>query len=319
MSERDCKSGEFQHANARSGATIGDGEIFDFATAIGWRPATTIGARCAARLVVCAFATLLGLWLATEARAADESSGDVASAVAEQPALEQSAPPDQPESAPPEQPPPEQPPAEPPPTEPPPAEQPPAEPPPTEPPPAEPSAEPPPTAEQPSPVAEQPPAPEAPAAPAPADPAAQPPVTDDRTAPVKVDTAVVRGESIVTIRRAVSPPRLPSLLPSPGGGDRLATQNGSRSETRNERPQAAESAGQAPLLPSPPFGPGAPADLYVGAGGMGGGSSGGFFPLVLAVLVALFVAVAQRPGGLVPVTLARPRCTALLLCLERPD
>jgi hypothetical protein len=258
----------------------------------------------AGRLAVCAFVTLLGLLLAAEARAGvgSASSDDVATAVAGQPAPEQSAPPEQPL---PEQPPAEQPPAEPPPAEQPPAEQPPAEPPPAEPP---------------SPVAEQPLVPEAPAAPAPGDPAAQPPRPDDRTVAVEVDTAVgSRGESIVTIRLAVSPPSLPSLLPSPGGGDRLATQNGSRSETRNERPQAAERAGRSPLLPAPPFGPDAPADLYVGAGGMGGGSSGGFFPLVLAVLVALFVGVAQRPGGVVPVTLARPRCTAFLLCLERPD
>ena len=278
------------------------------------------------RSAVCALATLLGLLLAAEARAGvgSASSDDVATAVAEQPAPEQ-LPPEQPqpESPPPAQPLPEQPPAEKPPAEEPPAEQPaaqpPAEPPSTGSPPAEPSAEPPP-AQQPAPVAEPPLVPEAPTAPAPDDSAAQPPLPDGRTVPVEVDTAVgSRGESIFTIRRAVSLPRLPSLLPSPQGGDRLSTQNGSRSETRSEHPQAAERTGHDPLLPAPPFGPGAPADLYVGAGGMGGGSSGGIFPLVLAVLVALFVALAQRPGGVVPVTLARPRCTAFLLCLERPD
>jgi hypothetical protein len=313
------------------------GEIFDFATAIGWPSGTSRKVNYAARMAVCAFATLLGLLLAAEARAGAESasSGDVASAVDEQPVPEEPLPSQPPEQPPPVQPPaeqpaPEQPPAEQPPAEQPPAEQPaPEQPPAEQPPPEQPSAESPPPAEAPPPAppADPPAAPEptpiseAPVvAPPPGDLASKPPDPDAGTVPAEVETAVgSRGESIVTIRRSVSAPRFPSLLPSPGGGDRLATQNGSRSEPRNERPQAAESAGHAPLLPAPPFGPGAPADLYVGAGGMGGGSSGGFFPLVLAVLVALFVAVAQRPGGLVPVTLARPRCTALLLCLERPD
>jgi hypothetical protein len=136
---------------------------------------------------------------------------------------------------------------------------------------------------------------------------------------VEVETAGgPRSESIVTIHRGVSPLRLP-VLPTPGGGDRLATQGGSPAETRNERPQAAEATRDAPHLPALPFGPGAPTDLYGSAGGTAGGTSGGFFPLLLAVLVALFAAATQRPGGLVPLTLARPRCTALKLCLERPD
>jgi outer membrane biosynthesis protein TonB len=306
------------------------GEIFDFATAIGWPSGTSRKVNYAARMAVCAFATLLGLLLAGEARAGAESasSGDVASTVEGQPAPEETPSEPTPTEPTPTEPTPSEPtPTEPTPTEPTPSEPTPTEPTPTEPTPTEPTpTEPtteapsgapadPPAAPEPTPISEAPAV-----APPPGDLASKPPDPDAGTVPAEVETAVgSRGESIVTIRRSVSAPRFPSLLPSPGGGDRLATQNGSRSEPRNERPQAAESAGHAPLLPAPPFGPGAPADLYVGAGGMGGGSSGGFFPLVLAVLVALFVAVAQRPGGLVPVTLARPRCTALLLCLERPD
>jgi hypothetical protein len=52
---------------------------------------------------------------------------------------------------------------------------------------------------------------------------------------------------------------------------------------------------------------------------MGVASSGGFFPLVLAALIALFAAFAQRLGGLVPLTRAPPRCAAFLPSLERPD
>jgi hypothetical protein len=38
---------------------------------------------------------------------------------------------------------------------------------------------------------------------------------------------------------------------------------------------------------------------------------------VIAGLVTLFAA--QRPGGVVPVTLAPPHCATSVLCLERPD
>jgi hypothetical protein len=129
-------------------------------------------------------------------------------------------------------------------------------------------------------------------------------------------------ESIVTISRDASPPHLPLLFSSSGYGGaavRLDTQSGSRSETRNEAPRAAEGTGKAPLLPPLPFRGGAPAGLYVSGGGMGSGSSGGFFPLVLAGLIAPFAAAAQRRGGLVSLALAPPRCSAFVLCLERPD
>ena len=285
--------------------------MFDFATAIGWRPAIRMKANYGARLGVLASAALLGLVLAAEARAEDDgsaSSGDAASAV--DPLTEEGSADEQ---APPEQPPAEQPPAEPPPAEPPPPEPPPAETLPPEPPPAEP-----PPAEPPPPMAEVPP-PEPP--PAPADPpVVEPPLPD---AVPEVPTAPgPQRESIVTISRDASPPHLPSLFSSSEDGlaaVRLHTQSGSRSETRNERPRAAERTGEAPLVPPLPFRDGAPSELYVSAGGMGSGSSGGFFPLVLAGLIALFAAAAQRRGGLVPLTLAPPRCTAFVLCLERPD
>jgi outer membrane biosynthesis protein TonB len=270
-----------------------------------------------ARVGVLASAALLGLVLAAAARAEDgsASSGDAASAVdplTEDGSADEQAPLEQPppEQPPPEQPPPEQPPPEQPPAEPPPAEPPPAEPPPAEPPPAEP---PPPMAEEP------PPAPP----PAPADPpVVEPPLPDTGRVPEVPTAPGSQRESIVTIPQDASPPHLPLLFSSSGYGGaavRPDTPSGPRSETRNEAPRAAESAGEAPLVPPWPFRGGAPSGLYVSGGGMGSGSSGGFFPLVLAGLVALVAAAPQRRGGLVSLTLAPPRCSAFVLCLERPD
>jgi outer membrane biosynthesis protein TonB len=282
---------------------------------MGWRPAISMKANWGARLGVVASAALLGLALAAEARAEDgsASSGDAASAVdplTEDGSADEQAPPEPPA---PEPPPPmaEEPPAPlPPPADPPVVEQPPPEQPPAEQPPAE----------QPPPMAEEPP-------PAPPPPPADPPVVEQPLPDAKrvpeVPTAPgPQRESIVTISRDASPPHLPLLFSSSGYGGaavRLDTQSGSRSETRNEAPRAAESTGDAPLLPPLPFRGGAPAGLYVSGGGMGSGSSGGFFPLVLAGLVALVAAAPQRRGGLVSLTLAPPRCSAFVLCLERPD
>lgn len=163
--------------------------------------------------------------------------------------------------------------------------------------------------------------PEAPAVPpAPDDLAPEPPLPDVGRAPAEVGTAVgSRRESLVMISRGISPPRPSSLFQSPGGGDRLATQSRSRSEIGNEGPHATGSNRDARRLPALPFRTGAPSEFYVSAGGMGSGWSGGFFPLMLAGLVVLIAAAAQRPGGLVPLTRAPPRCASLLLSLERPD
>ena len=275
-----------------------------------------------ARFGVLASATVLGLVLAAEARAEDgsASSGDDASAV--DPLTEDGSADEQaPTEPPPAEPPPaEPPPAEPPPAEPPPAEPPPAEPPPAEPPPAEPPPAEPPPAEPPPPMAEEPP-PTPP--PAPADPpGVEQPLPDAGRVPEVPTAPGSQRESIVTISRDASPPHLSLLFSSSGYGGaavRLDTQSGSRSETRNEAPRAAESTGEAPLLPPLPFRGGAPTGLYASGGGMGSGSSGGFFPLVLAGLIAPFAAAAQRRGGLVSLALAPPRCSAFVLCLERPD
>jgi outer membrane biosynthesis protein TonB len=272
---------------------------------------------CGARLGVLASATLLGLVLAAEARAEDgsASSGNAASAV--DPLTEDGSADEQPPPEPPpaEPPPAEPPPAEPPPAEPPPAEPPPAEPPPAEPPPAEPPPAEPPPAEPPPPMAEVPP-PEPPRAP-PDPPVVEPPL------PPEVPTAPgSQRDSIVTIPQYAAPPHLPLLFSTSGDGlaaVRVDTQSGPRSETRNEGPRAARSTGEAPLVPPLPFRDRGPSELYVSAGGMGSGSSGGFFPLVLAGLIALFAAAAQLRGGLVSLTFAPPRCTAFVLCLERPD
>jgi outer membrane biosynthesis protein TonB len=294
---------------------------------------------------VCAFATLLGLVLAAEARA-DEGpvdSGDIASpvepasggaqapeppAAPEQPTAEPPATPEQPTTEPPATP--EQPTTEPPATSEQPTTEPPAtsEQPTTEPPSAEPL---PPGADAPPPVApparadppvvESPLRSEAPAgAPLPGDFAPEPPLPGVGRATAEVETALgSRRESTVTSPRGNSPPRLPSLFQSPGDSDQLATQSRTRSEIRNVGSHATGSSREAPRLPAVPFRSRAPFELYVSAGGTGSGSSGGFFPLVLAGLVALFAAAAQRLGGLVPFTRAPPRCAAFLLCLERPD
>jgi hypothetical protein len=248
---------------------------------------------------VCAFATLLGLGLASEARAADESSGDVAPAESSSgdvaPAVEpvtgdgSAQEPPAPES-PPEQPAPDEATGE------------------------TPSAEaPPPAPEAPPPAAEAPP----PAAEAP------PPAAE---APPPAPEAPPHRDSIVIIKRNASPVSLPSLFPSladrlaatTGAGGRLAPQGGSRSQSGDEGTQAAGNARNAPLLPGLPFRGGAPSDLYVSAGGSSG-SSGGFFPLVLGGRVGLLAAAAQRRGGLVPLALAPPRCAAFVRRLERPD
>jgi hypothetical protein len=241
---------------------------------------------------VCAFATLLGLGLASEARAADESSGDVAPAESSSgdvaPAVEpvtgdgSAQEPPAPES-PPEQPAPDEATGE------------------------TPSAEaPPPAPEAPPPAAEAPP------------PAAE--------APPPAPEAPPHRDSIVIIKRNASPVSLPSLFPSladrlaatTGAGGRLAPQGGSRSQSGDEGTQAAGNARNAPLLPGLPFRGGAPSDLYVSAGGSSG-SSGGFFPLVLGGRVGLLAAAAPRRGGLVPLALAPPRCAAFVRRLERPD
>jgi hypothetical protein len=241
---------------------------------------------------MCAFATLLGLGLASEARAADESSGDVAPAESSSgdvaPAVEpvtgdgSAQEPPAPES-PPEQPAPDEATGE------------------------TPSAEaPPPAPEAPPPAAEAPP------------PAAE--------APPPAPEAPPHRDSIVIIKRNASPVSLPSLFPSladrlaatTGAGGRLAPQGGSRSQSGDEGTQAAGNARNAPLLPGLPFRGGAPSDLYVSAGGSSG-SSGGFFPLVLGGRVGLLAAAAQRRGGLVPLALAPPRCAAFVRRLERPD
>jgi hypothetical protein len=158
--------------------------------------------------------------------------------------------------------------------------------------------------------------------PSPRDLGSEPPLPDVGGAPVEAETPVEvetrtgsRRDSTITIPRGVSPP----LFQSPGGGDQLATQSRSRSEITDVGSHAAGSNRGAPRRPVFPLRSGAPFELYVSAGGMGSGSSGGFFPLVLAGLVDLFAAASQRLGGLVPLTRAPPRCAAPLLCLERPD
>ena len=145
-------------------------------------------------------------------------------------------------------------------------------------------------------------------------------------APDKVPAASPHRDPIVVIERGTPPLRLPSLLPSPvgklaattGGGDRLGTEGGSRSQSGSEGTRPVESARDVKPLPGVPFSGGAPSDLYVSAGGSSG-SSGGFFPLVLAGLVAFLAAAAQRRSGLLSLALAPPRCAAFVRCVERPD
>jgi hypothetical protein len=268
-------------------------------------------------LAVCAFAAFLCLVLATEARAADgPAESDGATAVetgsSSSPTDEAQAPPAE-DSL----------------TTDPQAEQSPGE---EAPAPEAPAPEAP-APEAPAPEAPAPeaPAPEAPApeAPAPEAPAPEAPAPD-APAPPLVEVPSAGGshrDSIVMIPRDASQLRTPLGFVSSEGGlaagisadDPLDSKGGSRSEAASEGSQAARSAVDAPLRPELPFEDGAPLAPYVSAGGMGGGSSGGFFPLVLAGLNALFGAVAQRLGGLVPLTRAPPRCAALILCLERPD
>jgi hypothetical protein len=290
------------------------------------------GASSAARLAVCALAALLWLVAASEARAEDgsDAQGPAAEVIAD-PEPEGTTPVDgSVEQSPAEQAPADQGP----PVEQPAPESPAIDPgPPTEQPPVEPA---PPASEAPAPEA---PAPEQPVVVEPAPPAEPPAVAPPPVdlipeplvpEPVPVDVPTPNGSrhaSIVTIDGDVVLPSLPSLFSSPGGGlvavswagDRLDAQGGSRSETRNEGTPAADRTGDAPLLPPLPYRDGTSSGFYVSAGGAGGGSAGGFVPLVLAGLIALFAAAGQRPGGLVSLALAPPRCTAFVLCLERPD
>jgi hypothetical protein len=161
--------------------------------------------------------------------------------------------------------------------------------------------------------------------PPPGDPTPEPAPPPERP-PDEVPAADSQRNPIVVIERGTPSLRLPSLLPSPvdsfaattGGGDRLGTEGGSRSQSGSEGTRPVESARDVPPLPGLPFSGGAPSDLYVSAGGSSG-SSGGFFPLVLAGLVAFLAAGAQRRSGLLSLALAPPRCAAFVRCLERPD
>jgi outer membrane biosynthesis protein TonB len=280
-------------------------------------------------LAVWAFAALLCLVLATEARAADgPAESDGATAVE---TGSSSSPTDEAQAPAAEDPLTTDPPAEEPPVD----EAPPVEAPAPEAPAPEAPAPEAPAPEAPAPEAPAPeaPAPEAPApeAPAPEPPAdtpspGEPPGPVAESPPVEVPSAGgSHRDSIVMISRDASQLRTPlGFLSSEGGlaagnsaDDPLDSKGGSRSEAASEGSQAAQSAGDSPLRPGLPFGDGAPSAPYVSAGGMGGGSSGGFFPLVITGLVTLFAA--QRPGGVVPVTLAPPHCATSVLCLERPD
>jgi hypothetical protein len=284
-----------------------------------------------------AFAALLFFVLAVEARAEDGSAQSGGPAAADpagpgEPAGETAPPPAGDTGQ-------EEPAAPGPADEAPPGEAPPQEPPPVveAPPPDEAPAEsPPPPGEVPPPAQESPPAePAPPPEPAPESPVVPPPPPDDLTpepAPVperppdEVPAADSQRNPIVVIERGTPPLRLPSLLPSPvdslaattGGGDRLGTEGGSRTQSGSEGSHPVESARDVPPLPGLPFSGGAPSDLYVSAGGSSG-SSGGFFPLVLAGLVAFLAAGAQRRSGLLSLALAPPRCAAFVRCLERPD
>jgi hypothetical protein len=340
------------------------GKIVESPIAVGWRSAGSPAekrADYAARIVLCAFAAILWLMFAAEARAQDGpgSSGEGAPAVdpvgggasAEEespapdpttgPGAEVPTPPaDDPAEQPPPSPPPadEAPPASPPPA--PPAESPPAPPATPEPPPAQPPASPP--AQNPPLGAGETPFPGPPLTP----PGSVPvpllspdelvtpapsgeltdvqPVSNGESASTVQAPAASRGGSVVEIR----PDGLPSLLSSDARGrlaavalttDRLDVNRGSQSNTENEAAAGARSAGDAPLLPSWPLGDQAPSTPYASTGGVGGGSSGGFFAWVVAGLIGLLAASAQRLGSLVPLTLSPPRCTAYVFGLERPD
>jgi hypothetical protein len=161
--------------------------------------------------------------------------------------------------------------------------------------------------------------------PPPGDPTTEP-VPAAEPAPDKVPPAGSHRDPIVVIERGTPPLRLPPLLPSLAGklaadtgrGDRLGTEGGSRSQSGSERTHPVGSARDVPPLPGSPLSGGAPSDVYVSAGGSSG-SSGGFFPLVLAGLVAFLAAAAQRRSGLLSLAVAPPRCAAFVRCLERPD
>jgi hypothetical protein len=294
---------------------------------------------------VWAFAALLWLVLATEARAdAGSASSDGASAAVntessggpdDDPALEGTPPVGEPVEEPAGEPPVDPAPLpEPLPPEPPPVDEgtatdrPPAETPPPvgEAPPPEPQPPPPP-------VVEPSPAPEPPVVtPPPEVPAAEPPLPAAGPPPVEVPPATgSHGESIVTIPGDSSPPPPPPLLPllfptDVGGGlpavtwagDRLDRQSASRSETRQDGQPVAGSARDAPLPPPLPLRDEAPSRLFVSAGGLSGGSSGGFSVGVLAALIALLAVAVQLLGSLVSVRLAPPRGNAFALRLIRP-
>jgi hypothetical protein len=335
------------------------GKIFESPIAVGWRSAGSPAekkADYAARIVLCAFAAILWLMFAAEARAQDgpassgegaPAAGGGASAEEESPApdpttgpgVEVPTPPaDDPVEQPPPSPPPadEAPPASPPPA--PPAESPQAPPATPEPPPAQPPASPPapnpplgvgetpspgPPSTPPGPVPVPLVSPDAVVTPPPSGELAgvQPLSDGEESAQAP---AASRGGSIVEIR----PDGLPSLLSTDARGrlaavalttNRLGVHSGSRSNTQNEVAPGAKSAGDAPLLPSWPLGDQAPSTPYASTGGAGGGSPGGFFAWVVAGLIGLLAAAAQRLGSLVPLTLSPPRCTAYVFGLERPD
>ena len=327
--------------------------------------ARMIRANCAARVVVSAFAVLLWLMIAAEARAEDGfgSSGDGATAInpmsgdglgdeqnsaggaPTDPVLEGTTPLEDPVETPPVQPPVEEAPSEVLPSpEPPQAESPPAQPPVPEQPPAQPPVLEQPALDPPAPVAEAPsreppPAPdlpvlgpslipEAPVLPSPSGDLVEALPVSNAEVPASVQPAAVsRRGSIVAIHPDAFQPSLPSLFPTQLGGevahltlatDRLHVHSGARSETGNEGPPATKSIGDAPLLPPLTLREGGPSTLYVGGGGASGGSSSGFFAWVLAGLLALFWA-AQRLSGVIPLTLAPPRCASFAVSLERPD
>ena len=334
MSEGDCLQCRFHGQGEGSVGTWERGLISISRPRLGWQ-ASAYGT--GARLAAWAIAALVCLVLATEARA-DDGSAQLDGGAAAEPVIPDAGPvpppTDQllPDQAPPDESPgsgqspvDETPapgeapvdgapsPGEAPPPEPPPSDSPAPEPTPApEPPPAEPTpAEPTPTAE-PTVVT-----------PAPTDPAPEP-VLALEPGSVEGPAAGPPRDPIVIINRGASP--VPSLLPSPAGnliaatgtGGRLGPQGSPRPQDGSERMPAAANAHKAPPLPGLPFSGGAPSDLYVSAGGSSG-SSGGFSPLVLAGLVALLAAAAQRCGGLISLKLAPPRCSAFVLCLERPD
>lgn len=344
----------------RSVGRSGGGEIIESPIAVGWRSAGSPAekkADYAARIVVCAFAAILWLMFAAEARAQDGpgSSGEGAPAAGggasgedgspapdptTSPGVEVPTPPvEEPVEQPPPSPPPadEAPPASPPPA--PPAESPPAPPATPEPPPAQPPTSPPNpplgVGETPSPGQPSTPpgsvpvpllSPDAVVTPPPSGElvGVQPLSDGEESASTVQAPAASRGGSIVEIR----PDGLPSLLPTDARGrlaavaltaDRLDVHSGSRSNTENEAAPGAKSAGDPPLPPSWPLGDQAPSTPYASTGGAGGGSSGGFFAWVVAGLIGLLAAAAQRLGSLVPLTLSPPRCTAYVFGLERPD